>query len=645
MDGCLINPSGFQSNLGNRSKQHFCRCLRSLFVHTTPNATPSLSTLSHPDRALSNFATAPRQNILSSSAPAPLYLESPQLHHQRATDSLPHFPRGGIRHRYNSITSSISSYHILTAMSVDVVVGTPLADALQGVVLPKLIEVGWSSGMQDDTLSEYIILMLANGKSQDQIASELSNDLLDLGPNDQGAIDFAEWLFDQVNVLGTQFKPAPTATANTALAGHAQGEAPAAGDADMGEAADGSGIMYVSSLTCDLPFAHILTDQYRPTGPKSMRNGKTRDKRMLGQLNKNLDRTGDAALHRIRGGAGVGRINSHSREPPKGPRQQQIQRGLAAAANGGRPMQAIPGLGMPSMGMQNGVNFQQPQQQQGMITLQTQQFQHMLSMMEEQANMMAQLAQHQQGFQGPGQFQHQNGRPLSDRVERRGRQHNQDRRPHHSQQGQTQQDVSMGGEDQKSTGEGGEEQAQKPAEETMCKWNTRCSKADCPFAHQGPVSAPHIAVDTSVVCEFGVRCKNIKCVGRHPSPAKKFEEMSKADCKFGPTCQNPHCPFKHPTAPPCRNGADCTEEGCAFWHNPVTCKYPECTFVACPYKHAEGQKKNRGPVKNKSWVANGGSGQAKEHVSERKFVDGEVDEPMETIIPGQTTAESELEVV
>lgn len=534
-------------------------------------------------------------------------------------------------------------------MSVDVVVGTPLAEALQGVVLPKLIEVGWSSGMQDDTLSEYIILMLANGKHEDQIASELSNDLLDLGPNDQGAVDFAKWLFEQVEVLGAQFQPVPAASTHNATAVDAQGDVPTAGDADMGESADGSGVMYVSPAQADPLLSHDLTNQYSPTGPKSMRNGKTRDKRMLGQLNKNLDRTGDAALHRIRGAAGSGRINSHSREPPKGPRQQQIQRGLVAAVNGGRPMQAIPGLGMPTMGMQNGAHFQQPQQQQqqGMITLQTQQFQHMLSMMEEQANMMAQLAQHQQGFQGPGQFQgqNQNGRPLSDRVERRGRHHNQDRRQHHSQQGQ--QDVSMGGDDQKASGEGGEgsEQAQKPTEETMCKWNTRCTKADCPFAHQGPVSAPHIAVDTSVVCEFGVRCKNVKCVGRHPSPAKKFEEMSKADCKFGPACQNPHCPFKHPTAPPCRNGADCTEEGCAFWHNPVTCKYPECTFVACPYKHAEGQKKNRGPVKNKSWVANGANGQAKEHVSERKFVDGEEDAPMETIIPGQTTAESELEVV
>jgi hypothetical protein len=133
-------------------------------------------------------------------------------------------------------------------MPVDVAVGTPLAEALQNVVLPKLVEVGWSTGMQDDTLSEYIILMLANGKSQEQIASELSNDLLDLGPNDQGAVDFAKWLFEQVQVLAAQFDVSvDTASGSNGVQADAQGDAPV-GDADMGEAVDGSeGTMYVTS--------------------------------------------------------------------------------------------------------------------------------------------------------------------------------------------------------------------------------------------------------------------------------------------------------------------------------------------------------------------------------------------------------------
>jgi hypothetical protein len=391
-----------------------------------------------------------------------------------------------------------------------------------------------------------------------------------------------------------------------------------------------------------------------------MRNGKTRDKRMLGQLNKNLERGSDP-LHRIRGAGGAGRINSHSRgggEPPRGPRQQQIQRGLAAA--NGRPMQGMPGMPqMPQMGgvPPNGAHFQQQhqaQQQPGMITLQPQQFQHMLAMMEEQANMMAQLTGQGLGAfqgQGQGQFQqgqHANGRPLSDRVERR-RGHGQDRRQqnhHNSQQSQSQHDVSMGEDGEAKNGESGEgeEKGQKDPATVMCKFNQNCGRADCPFAHQGPYSTPHIAVDTSVVCSFGVRCINKNCAARHPSPAKKIEDMKQADCKFGANCQNEFCLFKHPDKQACRNGADCTVPECPFWHNPQMCKYTDgCTFAQCPYKHVEGQKKVRGKVKNKVWAPNGANGAQPEHVSDRKFVEDENVE--EQIIPGQTEAESDMQVL
>lgn len=90
-------------------------------------------------------------------------------------------------------------------MAVSVSLGTPLAEALSNVVRPKLVEVGWSSDAQDDSaLAEYIILMLVNGKTQEQISSELSNDLLNLGPDDTEAVDFSKWLFEQVDLLNQQ---------------------------------------------------------------------------------------------------------------------------------------------------------------------------------------------------------------------------------------------------------------------------------------------------------------------------------------------------------------------------------------------------------------------------------------------------------
>ncbi|MBE7182075.1 MAG: hypothetical protein INR71_12880, partial [Terriglobus roseus] len=213
-------------------------------------------------------------------------------------------------------------------MSVDIAVGTPLAEALHNAVLPKFAEAGWSSGVSDDSqLAEYVVLMLVSKKTKEEIASELSNDLLGLGPDDPGAVQFAQWLFDQVDILDAQLNgqapmsapavQAEAAAAEEAMAAQMQPQDMDTGDAEMGDA---SGSMSV------LPRERVrrgtlLTDHARPTGPKSMRNGgqKSRDKRMLGQINKNLTGTGDAALHRVRGANGAGRINSHNnRDPPKG---------------------------------------------------------------------------------------------------------------------------------------------------------------------------------------------------------------------------------------------------------------------------------------------------------------------------------------
>lgn len=87
-------------------------------------------------------------------------------------------------------------------MAVSVTLNTPLAEELSNVVHPKLAEIGWTSGGLDDSvLLEYIILMLVNGKTQEQIAAELSTDLLSLEPGDSSAVEFSRWLFEQVNTL------------------------------------------------------------------------------------------------------------------------------------------------------------------------------------------------------------------------------------------------------------------------------------------------------------------------------------------------------------------------------------------------------------------------------------------------------------
>ena len=78
---------------------------------------------------------------------------------------------------------------------------SPLAMQLQQVVQPKLAEFGWTTGGDDTTLFEYILLMLANDKNEAQVAAELSNDLLDLGPENTETQQFAQWLFEQIEQL------------------------------------------------------------------------------------------------------------------------------------------------------------------------------------------------------------------------------------------------------------------------------------------------------------------------------------------------------------------------------------------------------------------------------------------------------------
>ena len=194
-------------------------------------------------------------------------------------------------------------------MAVEVALNTPLAEALSNVVQPKLSEVGWSTGGLDDSaLGEYIILMLVNGNTQEEIAAEIYNDLLNLGSDDTGASDFAKWLFEQVDNLNRQLNGAPASQTSQIQHGQAipsyidEGSLSRGGDrqsiegggtdAEMGEAMDvvQNGIMYASIIR-GLVIHNSLTEVNRPTVPKSMRNpSRNGNKRMIGLITKAMDR-------------------------------------------------------------------------------------------------------------------------------------------------------------------------------------------------------------------------------------------------------------------------------------------------------------------------------------------------------------------
>lgn len=525
-------------------------------------------------------------------------------------------------------------------MSVEVVLDTPLAHSLNNAIQPKLVEVGWSTGSDDDSaLAEYIILMLVNGKTQEQIAAELSGDLLNLGPDDPGARDFSQWLFEQVIVLNAQLNG--TQSFPNAQAAVAQGDATdGTQDAEMGdlpEATDSAVyVQFFTGLVSGFPypsrppyFRQRTNNKYSPTGPKSMRNGNgrprgdLRDKRMMGHLAKAMDRSHDAPLHRVRPQAGNERINTHrDRAPPSGPRQQHSIRGSARMQNG---------RGAPHMGQGTAAaNIMQMSPQQQM---------NLLAMYEQQAQLMTQiftpeqLAAAARGINLPagqshinnGFAQNQNqGRSLFDRVQppqqnngfrnNHANNNNHFQRKPHNDTPSSSMDVQMS-----------QEQAE-PSPNDTCRFNLSCTNKDCKFAHQSPAAPPGTTIDATDECSFGAACKNRKCTGRHPSPAQKIAHQTEMDCKFFPNCTNTRCPFRHPSTPLCRNGADCLTADCKFTHVKTMCKFNPCLNPACTFKHVEGQK--RGKFEDKVWVADS----AKQHVSERKFVDE--DKPEELIVPG-----------
>ncbi|KAI9775161.1 MAG: hypothetical protein M1839_001412 [Geoglossum umbratile] len=534
-------------------------------------------------------------------------------------------------------------------MTVEVALNTPLAKALGSVIQPKLVEVGWSSGGVDDSaLSEYIILMLVNGKTQDQIAAELSGDLLNLGPDDPGAVDFSRWLFEQVDMLHNQINGV---SASEPVVGDG-GQEGLQGPAHQTELGSGNAADRIQGSPTNDSMDAVMQSSV-PTGPKSMRtNNGHRNSRLMGQLSKAMDRSNDSVLHRIRPQQGTERINSHSREPPKGPRntQARIQR---------PPMVRGPGV------VQNGAPAG------ALMNMTAQQQMQLFAMYKEQARMMSQILspQQQQGFMGNGMPMpmmnggfgpvypqpplQQHGRSLFERVEAPPQRQNGgfNKRNHQYQnsggtiQPQYQRDAIMDTDAHEvptshtqapAPPSGAMEGVETPTEtpsDTVCKFNLSCTKPDCRFGHQSPAAPPGTTIDLSDSCPFGAACKNRKCVARHPSPAVKVTHQAEMDCKFFPNCTNAACPFKHPTMPLCRNGADCTREGCRFTHVKTICKYNPCLNPACQFKHAEGQK--RGGFEDKVWTA-GGSG--RQHVSERKFVDESGEE--ELIVPGSSKAES-----
>ncbi|KAK5080964.1 hypothetical protein LTR05_008281 [Lithohypha guttulata] len=477
---------------------------------------------------------------------------------------------------------------------------SPLAEKLKATVQQKALEMGWTEDSDDTSLSEYIILLLANGKSRDEIANELSTELI---PGAEGIEEFSTWLSGTVAKLtGTNAGDKPA----QAQQPQEQAPIPAAYETDLGESAPDNA----------------------PKGPKSQ-SISSRGSRG-GRGGTPVRASFDAALHRTRGND---RINSHTRGAPKGPKQMN---------------------GKPSPGMQKALNgLQSPPMQNPMMPgsqpgqfnpISPQQQLEFMAMMEQQARMLAQFMPNMMppGMNGslPQNSQNgqsgQNGRSMFDRVERgrgasrgrgaRGGSQNGSRKPSEATvegEGQMIPDAMEGTD---ATNAATVQPAgPKDPSSTVCYFNLRCLNKECLYAHQSPSAPPGTEIDMSQTCSFGAACKNAQCHGKHPSPAMITAHKAEQECKFFPNCTNPNCPFKHPTMPLCQFGASCKNEDCKFTHLKTKCKFNPCTNARCPFAHEPGQNRNmssfswsKDQAEQASQATQGADDQS--HVSTRRFV-------------------------
>lgn len=134
-------------------------------------------------------------------------------------------------------------------MATDLAAGTPLAQSLQNLVQPKLAEFGWTTGGDDTTLFDYILLMLSNGKNEEQVATELSNDLLDEAEGENtDTHQFARWLFEQVDQLRANPTGGHAQVADNQMEHDTHDPSAVAHDTDMESITEGadpsSGTMY-----------------------------------------------------------------------------------------------------------------------------------------------------------------------------------------------------------------------------------------------------------------------------------------------------------------------------------------------------------------------------------------------------------------
>ncbi|EJT96742.1 hypothetical protein DACRYDRAFT_97521 [Dacryopinax primogenitus] len=434
---------------------------------------------------------------------------------------------------------------------------SPEQVALQEAVKRDMIERGWQAEDDPATLSEYAVIMLINGKPEDQVDAELSEIIPDYD------FGFSKWLFAEAERIASGIEsatPAPPAPASPIHRPISPPQSP---------------------------------PQDSPNGPSLKRQ---RSSSPTG-ANK-APRTSDAPLapRAMRDRPLRGRGRERSLLERMGPRPQQKNDEIQAridAITGGNP-----GLVPQQPGWQGAPMPMGPGSQDMAAMEMQKQWQDMMAM---QMAMMQQMAMMNGGMPFmPGGVVNPNMQATPQRADnQRGRGRGRGRGGS-TQAGQTRNDLV-------ETPALAPPVAPTPAPVvapapapalkptpapvspatlttipgTLCKFGLKCTNPMCHYAHPSPVATVESGLVLSEeICPDGKNCKNPECVRVHPSPANaESKAIAPAPavfqgimCRFGANCTRPDCVFAHPwnkaaqSNTPCRYGIACTRADCVFSH-------------------------------------------------------------------------------
>ncbi|ORY75042.1 hypothetical protein BCR35DRAFT_306468 [Leucosporidium creatinivorum] len=500
----------------------------------------------------------------------------------------------------------------------DIVPSSPQGQALQNAIQDKLVSLGWTTEATEDdppVMAEYILVMLGNRKTAEQINDELSSVTTDYDPS------FVTWLFQELERHYPSTNPSTTTAPAPSSAPPTDNRRPNA-PPPSGRNIFGAAMSGVKRDSRDLEAGGREPPAQRarfenggrggyegvPNGPRGGAQGPQGGRRQPNGLPQPPQGGGDGNLLNRMGPAptgnrgGGGNQGGNTMGMPRAAYEAISQ--TIAAVNAGAHPSALAAIPFPALAAHPSSKFLPPQilaQAQAHAMAQAQAFAAMQGVW---GNAPGAPGPPGGGFnpQAPAFNPSFGGGPRGGPGGAGG--HFNPSHPANSHASKPTPPPPAPKSVVLPT---------KPEQEQICKHATECSKPPCPYSHPSPVATKESGlVLSSEACELQLECKDPDCPKSHISPSQK--SMTSGSVKTTPagtlytappsTTASRPTPAADPNAipgageKPCKFAGSCTRKGCVFLHpwdkrgDPATqgqgvpCHWgAACTRADCHFTH------------------------------------------------------------